>query len=344
MHSDFPRISTAWADKTMSVLQARQHEERVKRVSSFPAFGLFDEIDSAQAELLYLISYEGQSRRYAPVLHTVEALRTLVLERLPREALLLSPQEYQLLVTLNAEGGEAPLHDAYLLMGAESLARRLWCTIRQKDDELVASIPGRLSVRIADIWSTEDAEEVRNQLSVFHTGMVSTLSMYGAVLADSALSVLMMTASRPWLINDPQLCLRMLKATYPHVYNQKGQLVLTHPGLADPALMADAAGEIDLNRIIVNPEHSQMLLSDAERDAAMGMSTLLEDALRPEYYPPSSTEDLRILIKQGVPIQELEDVLATQLAVQPTPAMKNALRLMQSHTPTWLIHTPGRLH
>ncbi|MBR6029008.1 MAG: hypothetical protein IKP40_07950 [Clostridia bacterium] len=339
--------SISWTDKTMTMLQARQHEARFQRVSAFPRFGLFDDVTDAQAEMLYLISYEGSARLNAPVLHTVEGLRSLVLERLPREALLITPPEYQVLMGLIAGGGTLSLADDYHLVGVESLVRRLWCTVRGQGEELSVTLPARLSVRLADLLTSDQAEEARNRLSVFHSGMISALNVYGAVLADSALSLLQLVCSQPGLLTDPSLCLRMLKASYPYVYNRRGQLVLTHPGLADPVQMADQAAEIDPRHLIRNPEEdegSQMLLSDAERDAAIFMSELLAGALRPDCYPPASTEDLRILMKQGVPIPDLEQVLAAQLTVQPTPAMRDALRLMQSHTTTWLIHKPGRYH
>ena len=63
----------------------------------------------------------------------------------------------------------------------------------------------------------------------------------------------------------------------------------------------------------------------------------LSGALRPEYDLNEVTTDLRLLAKQGAPIQVLNDVMASMICVLPTPHMQNALLEMFTQTPRWIF-------
>ena len=60
-----------WADKTMSVLRARQLEACEERLSALPDFGLFSGCDDGNAEELYAVSHEAQEHPVPTRLHTV---------------------------------------------------------------------------------------------------------------------------------------------------------------------------------------------------------------------------------------------------------------------------------
>ena len=62
----------------------------------------------------------------------------------------------------------------------------------------------------------------------------------------------------------------------------------------------------------------------------------LSGALRPEYELGEAAEDLRMLAKQGVSLREMENVMASMLAVLPTQAMKDALKRLYLCTPHWM--------
>lgn len=62
----------------------------------------------------------------------------------------------------------------------------------------------------------------------------------------------------------------------------------------------------------------------------------LNGALRPEYELGEAAEDLRMLAKQGVGLKEMENVMASMLAVLPTRAMKDALERLYLCTPHWM--------
>lgn len=62
----------------------------------------------------------------------------------------------------------------------------------------------------------------------------------------------------------------------------------------------------------------------------------LSGALRPEYDVDEVTADLRLLAKQGAPMQVLSEVMAGMVCVLPTTHMQNALLEMVSQTPRWI--------
>lgn len=136
-----------WADKTMSVLKAQELEACEKRLASLPDFGLFGDCDDARAETLWACSYDAQEHPRATTLHTARSLQAQVLTVLPAEAALLSPMEHSLLERLLILEGEAELMDLGEMSAAESLVRRLWCTVRLLEDNRVLV---RLAGRAAD--------------------------------------------------------------------------------------------------------------------------------------------------------------------------------------------------
>ena len=62
---------------------------------------------------------------------------------------------------------------------------------------------------------------------------------------------------------------------------------------------------------------------------------LLCGATRPEITEEGAVEDLRMLAKQGVSLQEMQEVLATLLTVHPTQEMLQAVALLHRQTPRW---------
>ncbi|MGN0763752.1 MAG: hypothetical protein ACI4MK_10185, partial [Aristaeellaceae bacterium] len=130
-----------WADKTMSVLRARQLEACEERLSALPDFGLFSGCDDGRVEELYAASHEAQERPVPTRLHTVQSLRAQVLSRLPAEAALLTFEEHMLLERLLVLDGVCELMDWEETGAAESLVRRLWCTISREEERIFVHLP-----------------------------------------------------------------------------------------------------------------------------------------------------------------------------------------------------------
>ena len=67
---------------------------------------------------------------------------------------------------------------------------------------------------------------------------------------------------------------------------------------------------------------------------------LFVGATRPELSPEGAAADLLMLAKQGVSLEEMQEVLGTLLSVQPTEDMRRAVTLVHAHTPRWcMMHT-----
>ena len=70
------------------------------------------------------------------------------------------------------------------------------------------------------------------------------------------------------------------------------------------------------------------------------MYGLFNGATRPELTPEGAAEDLLMLAKQGVSLQEMQEVLGSLLSIHPTAEMRQAVALVHAHTPRWgLMHT-----
>ena len=65
------------------------------------------------------------------------------------------------------------------------------------------------------------------------------------------------------------------------------------------------------------------------------MVVLLMRTVRPDVDVLDTVFDLKMLIKQGVSLAELTEVLSSALAVQPTPAILAGLRDMYYQTFRW---------
>ena len=67
---------------------------------------------------------------------------------------------------------------------------------------------------------------------------------------------------------------------------------------------------------------------------------LFVGATRPELTPEGAAEDMLMLAKQGVSLQEMQEVLGSLLSIQPTEDMRRAVNLVHAQTPRWgMMHT-----
>ena len=74
------------------------------------------------------------------------------------------------------------------------------------------------------------------------------------------------------------------------------------------------------------------------------MQGLLRGAVRPEITLEEAVEDLRMLAKQGVSLEEMNEVLSSLLLVLPTPAMLEGVRMIYQQTPRWALMKSAVMH
>jgi hypothetical protein len=73
-----------------------------------------------------------------------------------------------------------------------------------------------------------------------------------------------------------------------------------------------------------------------ERGAMHTLKHTLQYALRPDIHVDDAVEDLKLLTKQGVGFEALQQVASDMLCVRPTPAIDFALQGLIANTPRWL--------
>ena len=326
-----------WADKTMSVLRARQLEACEERLSALPDFGLFSGCDDGRVEELYAASYDAQEHPVATRLHTTQSLRAQVISSLPAEAALLTFEEHMLLERLLVLDGTCELMEWEETGAAEGLVRRLWCTISREEERIFVHLPRELLIPLTLIVSSRAHEELREKLIRFDDTVRALLYIGGLMHAQEPLNRLMQDVLHGTYADSLPLAQRFLRCEYDYTYDRHGDMLLLHPGLAEPERMLGQAdpwtGLMDMDEETL---HGAMAgIFPEEKPLFQQMYGLLTGALRPEITEEEAVEDLRMLAKQGVSLREMNEVLATLLTVQPTPAMLAGVKQLYQRTPRW---------
>lgn len=327
-----------WADKTMSVIRQEQLEACEKRLSALPSVTVFELADDLCIEDVWQSSYDAQEHPRMEKLHTRKELRAQVLGSLAAEAALLSVEEHLLVERLITLGGTAELIDWEETSAAESLVRRLWCTISRDGGRITVHMPEALLTPLTLTLSSHAHQEIRDRL-MRHDSVIRALMYIGGLLHyEEPLYHLMNDVLKDSYASDLNLALRYLRTAYDYTYDRNGDMLLLHPGLADPdRLMA------------LHPptqEFAMELSEDTMRGAIEGILPeeeplfdklygLFVGATRPELTPEGAAEDLLMLAKQGVSLKEMQEVLGTLLSVQPTDEMRQAVALVHAQTPRW---------
>ena len=337
-----------WAEKTMSVLRANQLEACEKYLTGLPRYGLFDTAcTDAEAESLYACSWLSEedrlARRYA--LHSVEKLRAEVLNTFPVECSLLSPREYRLLAKITLLGGTYSLSDWDEADPALGLARRLWCTVEKQSDGIHLSVPHQLCAIMFMLMANQAHQATREKVDQVCNVVDDTLYLLGVTRMDAPCRHLRSLLEAD--MSDPPIHLlrRMLLTEFDYIPDSDGEPLLIHPGLAEPERLAlrtqrsfslftmeeeELAAALKSLEVIENPLYEQMV-------------GLLTDATRPEISPEDAAEDLIILAKQDVSFPEMQEVLASQLILLPTPDMLTALKKLRDQVPRWLYLNSSRV-
>lgn len=327
-----------WADKTMSVLRQEQLEACEKRLSALPDVTVFDLTDDLRTEEIWACSFDAQEHPQLTKLHTRKELRAQVLGTLASEAALLSIEEHLLVERLVSLGGTAELIDWEETQAAESLVRRLWCTIAKDGNRTVVHLPEALLAPLTLAISSHPHQELREKL-LHHDAVIRGLLYIGGLLHyEEPLYHLMTDVLQGSYACDLNLAMRYLRTSYDYTYDRNGDMLLLHPGLADPEHL--------MSLPLPSLEKAVELDEETMRGAVDGilpeelplfemMYGLFIGATRPELTPEGAAEDLLMLAKQGVSLIEMQEVLGTLLSIHPTEEMRRAVTLVHARTPRW---------
>lgn len=327
-----------WCEKTMTLMKERQLEACEKRLNAYPQHGLFSGCGPREVQALWEMSFYAQEDYDQEKLHLLADVQRLVKERLAREVCLVSVQEYQLLERMLLFGGETELMDWDESAAAEALMKRLWCTLRWEGDQAFLCLAQPLHAPMLEAMATPACAQTRERLFRFDATLHGLLYIAGFLHpmqpAEHFLSEVCPSQER----GDRALARRYLCAAFDYTYDRRGEMILVHPGLAEPehlffTLEGQAAFEMELTESMILGGMNGLFPQEAPLHNAM--LGALQGAVRPEYTEEEAVVDLRLLAKQGVPFKEMEAVLSSMLMVLPTPTMLALLRQISCQTPRW---------
>lgn len=322
----------------MSVLREQQLEACQERLSARPRQGLFDVLCEDEWKALYQASfYYQEGAREAP---PQEALQKRVLGLLPEEACFLSPLEDDLVKRMLMEDGSAAIRDWDEISTAEALCSRLWCTLEIRDDETaVLSLQPILQEKIQAAMLTPAYLHIRSRLFSFDATLHSLLYLSGFLHAAVPIRHFKTVLAESATPDADLLIARYLRAGFDYTRTPQGDILLLHPGLADPehllhTLSRLEAPETHLTREMMLGGMNGILPEEVASCEAMRGA--LTGAVRPEYDEDEALEDLRMMAKQGAKLSEMREVLESMLCVLPTPRMLAALTELHLQTVRWM--------
>lgn len=337
-----------WCEMTMSMMREKQFEACERRLVAHPGVSLFaPEATELDAQMLLSGSFETGAAPGGQRLATLEELRERVLERLPLEAVYISVSEMQLLERLLINEGELLLSDWDDIGATEALLRRLWCGFRAEGDDWILTLPQPLHAPILTAIHTQEALEARERLFRFDATIHGLLYIAGLLHCAQPMGVFMREVMRREDALAMQVARRYLQSGFEYVTDANGDLILLHPGLADPyrlfqAQPVEGIFTLELSQELIAGGMNGILPEEIPLHEAM--CGALVGALRPEYDLEEAAEDLRMLAKQGVSLEEMENVLASMLAVLPTARMRDALKQLHLRTPHWMGLKTALMH
>ena len=341
------RMSTCsvdrWCDKTMSVMREQQLEACQDRLTRCPSVGIFDEIYEDELRDLFRFSFFSQEIRTR--MPGKEELKAAVLSQIGKEACFLSAREDELVKRMLVNEGEVYLDAWDDVSAAEALISRLWCTLQVVDDEYARlCLAPELMEPLSQAMRTEEYLKTRAHLFAFDATLHSLLYLSGFLHASVPMSQFPVQGAEVADGLTQILIARYLRASFDYTETPEGEILLLHPGLADPALLLSTLSkmpptEIQLTREMLLGGMNGLLPEEVASCEAMRGE--LFGAVRPEYDEEEVLEDLRMMAKQGADLGEMREVLESMLCVLPTPRMLQTLAQLHLQTVRWIGMPPA---
>lgn len=349
-----------WPDRTDSKMQALRWHACADGVGMEPP--LAGVIDEYPEDLLYELAEEGWVALDAPMRGEPlrEAARAAMLETLQDDLDCLGTQEHVLVERMLIGDGETTLETVPEMEAAYTLRMRLWCDLGLGEEEMpVARLDSVLLAKLPDLLLRAQHQERRARIFIFD-GMLHGLLYMSGYLDDRLpcrefiKEVLRVEQTR----QTERLARNFLEASC-DTYSLVAANLLVHAALADPETLVpilSEQGAFQMPQVtpgVLSASMNGLLPEESAPDEALQRA--LYGALRPEYEPHEVASDLRLLAKQGAPLDSLQEIMASTLCVLPTSHMNGALREMRRRVPRW-IHsgyrpqssagddTLGRLH
>lgn len=328
-----------WCEKTMSMLREKQFEACERRLSAFPPVGLFSPLatDREAQTLLECSFYHNEPGNDG--LATISSLREAVRAQLPVEALFLSNGESMLLERLLVADGVISSVNWDEIDAAEALMRRLWCSFAAEGEQWTLTLAEELREPLLLAFNDPMYTQAKARLFRYDATIHGLLYIAGFLQSAQPLYFFMKDVMEREDALACNIAYRYMKATFEYIADVGRQIILVHPGLADPnRLMSQMSnsGEITLSLNEDTLAGGMNGLLPEEEPLHDAMRKALDGFMRPEWDTEEAAEDLRMLAKQGVTLKEMREVMSSVISVLPTPAMNSALLNLYSNTPHWV--------
>lgn len=324
----------------MSVLRERQLEACQERLASCPAKGLFGDLTEDEIKTLYRFSYYSQEGNLP--FPGIDVLRKCVMDSLSREAAFLSQREDELIKRMLMQGGKTMLNDWDEISAAEALISRLWCSLEiSSDDAAFLRLADELILPMTQAMMNENYMHIRRH--IFHLDATLHSLLYLSGFLHSAVPIehflTRLKQEKLYHDGDEMFIVRYLRAAFDYTQDAMGQILLLHPGLADPEFLLASFSqmkgvhEIHLTQEMILGGMNGILPEEVA--SCQGMRGVLNGAVRPEFDEEEALDDLRMMAKQGAKLSEMQEVLESMLCVLPTPQMQSALKQLHLQAVRW---------
>lgn len=335
--------NTPWADNTYSQLHDRQLKSAFKRLCGYPKGTIFDLQGDISADAYWDISYDAQEHPEEKCLHSAKDLRTRVMLRLPQECQLLSSAEEELVTEMiQKRTNRMPvmLDD---LPACESLVRRMWAHVEMKGLNIILCLPDEVFLALSHTMKTEQADRIIMRMSLLSATIAGYLYLSGTMVLNEAMSLFktQVLLDEPFVV-DQHLLMRYFMADFDYIYDSSGHMVLVHPGLAHPQ-------DFLSSNPTMRPEPDSELVAWAsenllpqESDLCLRLMNLMKSEMSTEEAFQAAL-DIRLLIKQDAPVDEIHNALRNLLSMAPSEAIMDVFNDMLSHTPRWTTQTSALL-
>lgn len=328
-----------WCEKTMSVLREKQFEACERRLSASPSINLFssDATNADAQELLEYSFYHNEPGNDGLI--SLDGLRQKVLDQLSLEALYLSQGEGALLERLLVAQGRIDSTNWDEIDAAEALASRLWCSFSTVDERWTLELAPELHEKLLKVFNDGAYLRARNRLFRFDATVHGLLYIAGFLHSDQPREFFLKDVIKRRDKLAVNLAYRYMKASFEYLDDVDRELVLLHPGLADPKRLVRLMGNSEEITLKLDEETlagGMNGMLPAEKPLHDAMRAAVEGRTRPEWDAEGVAEDLRFLAKQGVSLQEMSDVMASMICVLPTQEMKTTLKNLYENIPHWI--------
>ena len=326
-----------WQDKTIEAMRKRRYKQNLERLEPLGAERL-DALTSSALERRLETCWQSIERKPLRKQQLAQIWQG-ILNNIEIHADCLSKEEHELVERAIILGGTAPIEDAAELEAARALSLRLWASVGLVSGKPYIEMEWRVLQPIAQAFVRAEHEQVRIRLNRFRDYLSGTLYRVGVLDDRQPQQMLLREVFGADKSNETlrSLTRRYLWASFDCVDYRDG-VMLIHPALAEPQVLIQTGQR--RKGILVSPMSSLPIATDIlpeEVPLQQELEQSIEGAMRDGHAAKDVAQTIRLLCKQGAPLDALEEILQESLIVFVSPTMRRALADMYYMTPKWVI-------